>query len=432
MRFNRSVLYAVTLIVLVLHLGGCQPSQSTPRTALEDLGARGSPVPTGVVQFTPTETSVPTRQPVTESTPTHPSDVEPARTSARSAPTAASPSEPTTANLLGHKFEGNGLTFVFDEAFYGLQGEASSVAVAGNFNEWDNAAPEWQLRDDDNDGVWTLQVPPANPIRPGAAFIFLADGRRLQPPSGIDPNYLLPDAEGGFLLVLGGLADLPEHDEIISRLERKSYTDAQGETLPYHLLIPQDYDPSQAYPLVIFLHGSGERGDNLAPVLPYNGAYEFMETARKVSYFMLIPQAPNGTWWDSSDLARQVLGLLDEARGQFSINPARIYITGLSMGAFGMWRIVSQEPQVFAAGISVCGGLRDTSAASKIAHIPFEVFHGSDDSIVPVAASRATVNALQKAGGAVEYVEYKGADHWIWQRTYTSPEVIDWLFAQKK
>jgi hypothetical protein len=125
MRFNRSVLYAVTLIVLVLHLGGCQPSQSTPRTALEDLGARGSPVPTGVVQFTPTETSVPTRQPVTESTPTHPSDVEPARTSARSAPTAASPSEPTTANLLGHKFEGNGLTFVFDEAFYGLQGEAS-------------------------------------------------------------------------------------------------------------------------------------------------------------------------------------------------------------------------------------------------------------------------------------------------------------------
>jgi predicted esterase len=422
MRFNRRVFYAVPIVVLVLYLGGCQRSQSTPRPALQNPVSGGSPVPAGVVQPEPTETSVLTRQQGTQVSPAHSSDVEPARTSAPSVSPAASPSEPTTANLLGYKFEGNNLTFIFDEAAYGAQGEVSSVAVAGNFNAGNS--------DDDNDGVWTLQVPAAVFIRPGAAFLFVADGQKLQPPSGIDPNYLLPDSEGGSLLVLGGLAELPVHEEIIHRLERKSYTDARGDTLPYFLLIPQGYDPSQAYPLVIFLHGSGERGDNLAPVLPYNGAYEFMETAREVSYFMLIPQAPDGTWWDSSELARLVLGLLDEARSQFSIDPARIYITGLSMGAFGMWKIVSQEPELFAAGISVAGGLRDTSAVSRIAPIPFRVYHGSDDSIVPVAASRATVDALQEAGGAVEYVEYEGADHWIWQRVYTDPEVMDWLFEQ--
>jgi predicted peptidase len=275
-------------------------------------------------------------------------------------------------------------------------------------------------------------VPLGSQIREGAAFLFVADGHTLQPPSEVDPNYLLPDTVGGFLLVVGGLADLPAHDEIINRLERKSYTDAQGGRLPYFLLIPQDYGPSQVYPLVIFLHGSGERGDNLAPVLPYNGAYEFMETARRHSYFMLIPQAPTGTWWDSPDDVRLVFGLLDEARGRFSIDPNRIYITGLSMGAFGMWKIVSQEPDIFAAGISVAGGLKDVSAAPRIARIPFRMFHGSDDSLVSVAASRATVNALDKAGGSVEYVEYPGADHWIWQRVYTDPEVIDWLFEQKK
>jgi predicted esterase len=349
-----------------------------------------------------------------------------------SAPAASSLAASAAATLSGHKIEGNDLTFVFDEGVYGLKGEADSVAVAGNFNEWDGAAPEWQLRDDNHDGVWTLQVSLGDRIRPGAAFAFVADGQRLQPPSGVDSNYLMPDGQGGNLLVVGGLADLLQHDEIIRRLQRKSFVDARGQALPYYLLIPSDYDSAQAYPIVIFLHGSGERGDNLAPVLPYNGAYEFMKTARERSYFMLIPQAPNGGWWDSTALAGQVLGLLDDVRGQFSIDSARIYITGLSMGAFGMFRIVSQAPEDFAAGISVAGGLRDISAASKIAEIPFLVFHGSSDSLVPVASSRDTVSALQEAGGTVKYVEYQGADHWIWNRVYTDPGVIDWLFQQKK
>jgi poly(3-hydroxybutyrate) depolymerase len=356
----------------------------------------------------------------------------PAATIAFSPAPATSPSASEAGALSGYQIEGDDLTFVFDEEVYGLREEAVSVAVAGNFNEWENTAPEWQLRDDDRDGVWTLEVPLGNGIRLGAAFLFVVDGQKLQPPAGLGPNDVLPDGAGGLLLVLGGLADLPAQDEIIRRLERRSYADAQGDTMPYYLLTPADYESSKVYPLVVFLHGSGERGDSLAPVLPYNGAYEFIQTAQAYSYFMLIPQAPDGTWWDYPRDVQLVLGLLEDAREQFLIDPDRMYITGLSMGAFGMWRMVSEEPNLFAAGISVAGGLKDLSAAPAIAHIPFRVFHGTDDSLVAVTASRATVDALQEAGGAVEYVEYEGEDHWIWARVYTDSEVIDWLFAQEK
>ena len=141
MRFNRSVLTAVTLILLVLTLGGCQPSQPRPRPASEDLGVKGNSVPTGVVQPGPTDTPVPTRWQVTEVSPTHSSDVEPARTSAPSAPTVTPSSAPTAANLLGHEVKGNKLTFVFDEGVYGLQGEVASVAVAGKFQRMEQPCP---------------------------------------------------------------------------------------------------------------------------------------------------------------------------------------------------------------------------------------------------------------------------------------------------
>jgi len=277
-----------------------------------------------------------------------------------------------------------------------------------------------------------LEVATGDQIKLGTPFRFVVNGEIVQPPSGVDPNYLLPDSEGGYLLVIGGLADLPAQDAIISRLQRQVYKDAQRHELAYHLLMPEDYDPSISYPLVVFLHGAGERGDSLAPVLPYNGTYEFMETASDHTYFMLIPQAPAYTWWTDSPLKQRVVELVSATQGQFSIDPDRIYIAGLSMGAFGMWEIVSDNPDLFAAAISVCGGLSRNRDASLIAHIPFQVFHGSEDSIVPVTESRLTVEALREANANVEYTEYEGADHWIWVRTYTNPDVIEWLFDQTK
>jgi predicted esterase len=467
MTLNKLAPAVLALALLAPCVSGCQFSRSAPGPALETPAAEGGPAPAAEIRPPPAEapsppatipvpttgvtaqvgaiSPVPVQTPVRAGLPegksllAAPSPSAPVptalpspTTAPASAPTVPSSSVQTAAKLLGHQIDGTELTFVFDEGVYGLRGKVTSVAVAGNFSEWDSTNPAWRLRPDDDTGVWTLQVPLGDRMRPGAAFVFVADGRRLQPPPAVDPNYLIPDGQGGSLLVAGGLAGLPERDEIIRRLEHKTYIDPSGSSLPYYLLMPQGYDPSQSYPLVIFLHGSGERGDNLAPVLPFNGAYEFMETARDYSYFMLIPQAPDGKWWNSSELADLVLGLLDEARGSFSIDPDRIYITGLSMGAYGMWRIVSQDPEPFAAGVSVSGGLPDLSSAPGIAGIPFKVFHGSNDSLVPVDASRSTVHALEAAGGTVTYVEFPGADHWIWPRVYTDPAVIDWLFAQKK
>jgi predicted peptidase len=215
------------------------------------------------------------------------------------------------------------------------------------------------------------------------------------------------------------------------KLAKLTYTDAQGNSMPYRLLKPKRYLAARKYPLVIFLHGSEERGtDNHTPIRIRNGAYEFMVTAHKYAYFMVVPQCPPHTGWSGKPI-RLVLGLIQHIRDTFSIDPDRIYATGLSMGAMGMWEMVIRQPETFAAGISVCGW-HSTTQIDRIKDIPFLVFHGSRDRAVPVEGSRKIVNALQEVGGSVEYIEYQGADHCIWEQTFTDQHVIGWLFKQSK
>jgi len=217
-------------------------------------------------------------------------------------------------------------------------------------------------------------------------------------------------------------------------------------SLPYRLLKPANYDPAKKYPLVLFLHGSGERGtDNDSHIRRSKGAYEFMKTAQDYAYFMLVPQCPKNQKWsaldwevlpyrmksDSTEPMRLVMELIEKVHEDFSIDPKRIYATGLSMGAIGTWDIIARKPKLFAAAITVCGGYDETKA-SVIKDILVWVFHGSNDPWVPVEGSRKMVEALQAVGAKVEYVEYEGADHFIWERTYTDKKVIDWLFRQSK
>jgi predicted esterase len=332
--------------------------------------------------------------------------------------------------LEGHTIEGDNVTFVFDQALY-ERDEVEAVAVKGNFNDYNEETPGWQLSDDEGDGVWTLEVPLGERIKAGIPFRFVVDGMVLEPPDGVAPDFLVSDSEGGNLLVIGGLESFLANDPIASQLERRT-VDAYGGELDYYLLAPQDYDNAQSYPLVLSLHGAGERGDNPAPILPYNGAYEFMETAADYSYFMLTPQLPENRFWWEPAFKQALLALVAATQEEYSIDPARIYVTGLSLGAFGLWELVSETPDTFAAGISISSGPSGPINASKIAHIPFWLFHGTDDPIVPVSESQKLTAALEKAGGTVKYTEYQGAQHWIWVRTYTNPEVIDWLFSQVK
>jgi predicted peptidase len=249
---------------------------------------------------------------------------------------------------------------------------------------------------------------------------------------------------GGLLLALPAAgADDPK--EGLKLLEKRTYTDPAGKTLLYRLLKPEGYDPAKKYPLVIFLHGAGERGNDNEAQLKH-GVKEFVKSDVRKKYpcFLIAPQCPTRQVWAGleggfgshkqaakpSEPGRLVLELIGAMQKEYSIDPNRIYLTGLSMGGYGTWDLLARRPKLFAAGAPVCGG-GDESTAEKIANIPIWVFHGDKDTSVPVARSRTMVEALKKAGGHPKYTEYPGVGHNSWDKAYADPELMKWLFAQK-
>jgi predicted peptidase len=225
---------------------------------------------------------------------------------------------------------------------------------------------------------------------------------------------------------------------------------ADGHTLPYRFYQPQSGKPGKKLPLVIFLHGAGERGfDNRTQFKRFNPT-RFWE---KYPCIVLAPECPSKTsgttnaesvWVDTPFGAashqmkteptwplKLVQQLIDETIRKFPVDKYRIYITGLSMGGYATWEILQREGELFAAAIPVCGG-GDPAYASKIKTVKLWVFHGSDDRTVPVSCSRDMVSSVEKIGGSVKYTEYPGVDHDSWGMTYSNSEVWDWLFSQKK
>lgn len=344
--------------------------------------------------------------------------------------------------LTGHTVDGETVRFLFDEQVYGFEGKIDSVEVVGDFTEWAPQPDEWSMADPEKDGVWIKEVSTDRVLR-GHRFTFIVNGKEwMSPPEGVEQRYLLETDSGGHLLVVGGEPENPYK----THLQALTYTGAEGASLPYRLLIPADYDPAKKYPLVVFLHGSGERGtNNHLQIRIRNGAYEFLETAKDYEFFMLVPQCPSEDVWakidhltvphvmsdEPTEPMRLVMELIQHMQNEFSIDPARIYSTGLSMGGFGTWDLVVRQPELFAAGITICGGFDDTKAP-LIKDIAFKVFHGSEDPWVPAEGSRRMVEALKAEGADVEYIEYEGDGHFVWEPTYTNPEVIEWLFKQSK
>jgi predicted peptidase len=229
-------------------------------------------------------------------------------------------------------------------------------------------------------------------------------------------------------------------------LSRNTYKDAKGHALPYRLLKPEGYDPKEKYPLVLFLHGAGERGTDNEKQLVH-GVAEFLKPANRKTYpcFLLAPQCPEGAKWVEVDWSadthkepakpsepmRLTFELLAALRKEFHIDTHRIYITGLSMGGYGAYDALSRHPDLFAAAVPICGGADETKA-ERIAKIPIWIFHGADDTAVKPARSRNIVAALKKAGGHPKYTEYAGVGHNSWERAYKDPAMIKWLFEQKK
>jgi predicted peptidase len=230
------------------------------------------------------------------------------------------------------------------------------------------------------------------------------------------------------------------------RYEARVYRNAEGESLPYRLLKPRDYGATRAYPLVLFLHGSGSRGaDNEAQlqvgISEWLGSDEAMAT---YPCFFVVPQCPRdedsqvGSWWNPdpgrpriTDPTRLALEIVAAVQKEFSVDANRLYIAGLSMGGFGTWRVITEYPDRFAAAVSICGG-GDPTQAARIAKVPVWIFHGSNDSVVPVQRSRDMYQALLRAGGHPGYTEYPGVDHESWEPALRDAQLLKWLFAQKR
>lgn len=232
-------------------------------------------------------------------------------------------------------------------------------------------------------------------------------------------------------------------DDFRDLLEKRSYSDAKGNKLLYRMLAPEKTGDAKV-PLVIFLHGAGERGnDNNAQLV--HGVKEFVKNREKYPCYLIAPQCPRNQFWanvnwssKAHDLAntpaepmRLTLELVDSLMKELPIDPDRVYITGLSMGGYGTWDALARRPDFFAAAVPVCGGA-DTKTAEKIKHVPVWVFHGDEDRAVPVSRSRDIVEALKKAGGQPKYSEYKGVGHNSWDKAYADQEMFAWLFAQKR
>ena len=209
-------------------------------------------------------------------------------------------------------------------------------------------------------------------------------------------------------------------------------------TLPYRLLRPEEEKLGQKYPLVLFLHGAGERGtDNIINLRYITPLFMKAESRTKYPCYLLIPQCPPNVWWSgkgrgdtSGGAVDEIMNLIDSLAATGKVDRERIYVTGLSMGGYATWYLLAKYPNKFAAAAPVCGG-GDAGKASVIKNTPLWVFHGTVDKTVPVEESRKMVAAITQAGGKPKYSEYPGVGHNSWVNAYQEPEFLRWLFSHK-
>jgi predicted peptidase len=230
-----------------------------------------------------------------------------------------------------------------------------------------------------------------------------------------------------------------------ARTQPKEFTGADGQVLRYRWAEKGSRDGAPV-PLVVFLHGAGERGTDNAAQLRH-GVRELLDwlDTREKGYRLIAAQVPKGKRWVEVDWSApshtlpaapsETMGLLleflDRQLASGAVDCRRVYVTGISMGGYGTWDILCRRPGLFAAGLPICGG-GDVAQAKTIARIPVWAFHGSADTAVPVCRSRAMMSALWKEGSNAHYREYPDAGHNVWTATYADKNVLGWFFRQRR
>jgi len=197
----------------------------------------------------------------------------------------------------------------------------------------------------------------------------------------------------------------------------------------YLLFLPADYGKKQQqWPLIMFLHGAGERGDDLEKVKKH-GPPKIIENQKDFPFIVVSPQCPEEDWW--TEKVEVLINLLDDIVSRYKVDKERIYLTGLSMGGYGTWSLAFAYPERFAAIAPICGG-GSRMMAMRLKDIPIWVFHGAKDKAVPLKESEEMVNAIRNRGGNVKFTIYPDAGHDCWTETYNNRKLYDWFLEHRK
>jgi pimeloyl-ACP methyl ester carboxylesterase len=240
-------------------------------------------------------------------------------------------------------------------------------------------------------------------------------------------------------------------EELMKSFTSGSYTNADGHVLPYRLFIPPGYTPDKKYPLVLFLHGSGEAGNNDETQLVGGGPAALSHPLLQAQHpsFVLCPQIPFRAQWgfglNNNWPPQALFGLLGQLQKEFNLDADRIYITGLSLGGFGTWDMIGRYPNLFAAAVPVSAA-GDPTQVEKFKTLPIWALQGDADyavafaglmpknkGLIPgIVGDGDMIAALEKAGGHPKFTVFKGQGHGIWPLAYNEPGLYDWLFSQKR
>jgi predicted peptidase len=226
-----------------------------------------------------------------------------------------------------------------------------------------------------------------------------------------------------------------------------------GANFKYQVFVPDNWSSKQKWPVILFLHGAGERGSDGLLATDVGIAHAIRENRSRFPAIVVVPQCLTRHWWTEPAMEEVALATLAAAAKEFKGDPKRTYLTGLSMGGYASWTLATEYPGKFAAVVPICGGivlpesvLKDYPesaknslpddpksgdyVAAKIGKTPVWIFHGANDDTVPVEGSRKVYAVLKAAGADVRYTEYPGVGHNSWDKAYADPELLTWLFSK--
>jgi predicted peptidase len=238
------------------------------------------------------------------------------------------------------------------------------------------------------------------------------------------------------------------------QFEKRTYISPKNDTLRYQVLLPLSYESGKKFPLVIFLHGSGERSsDNMLQLKHGSRMFSNPVNMEKYPAIVLFPQCPtNGNWikefpkrnnqgemdWkehSNDSIATPLLNvkeLIEKYIAEDKVDPKRIYVVGLSMGGMGTFDLAARYPQLFAAAIPICGGIYPPRLKDAAKQVKFRIYHGDADQVVSSNGSRDAYLALKEFGANVTYFEFPGVEHNSWNPAFNQPDFFEWLFKQKR